>query len=136
MGPLLASDPTLATNVAEESLRFEAAVQMDPARIASQDIEIGGHTFRQGERLLLLYGAGNRDPQQYENPDVFDIRRPNIRLLTLGGGIHVCLGAVLARHVALERLIARLPGLELDEPEPRWRRSLQLHELETLPTHW
>lgn len=85
MGPLLASDPTLATNVAEESLRFEAAVQMDPARIASQDIEIGGHTFRQGERLLLLYGAGNRDPQQYENPDVFDIRRPNIRPLTLGG---------------------------------------------------
>ena len=70
-----------------------------------------------GSAMLLLFGAANRDPQRYTDPDTFDIDRDDISHLTFGKGLHYCLGANLARlegRVALDELLNRWPEWDID----------------------
>lgn len=107
----LVTDPTLLPNAVEECLRYDGPVQ-GLARTTTREIEIHDQKLKAGEKVLLLYGAANRDERQFENPDVFDIRRKAIRHLALGQGTHFCLGASLARmeaRVAFDELLKRMP---------------------------
>lgn len=109
--------PDIAGNAVEEILRYDPAVQL-VRRIVKEDTEIAGVKLRANDGLTILFGACNRDPRVFEEPDRFDIRRQNIRHLSFGGGIHFCLGAELARteaRVALSLLFKRFPNLALTE---------------------
>jgi hypothetical protein len=138
---LLKANPELTTNAIEEFLRYDSSVQLS-GRVALEDIDdLGGKRIPKGESVLCLLGSANRDPAVYpDRPDQLDITRQRIRPLSFGGGIHLCLGAQLARieaEVAIATLLRRLPGLRLDNPEnPEWRPTFVLRGLKSLPASW
>jgi cytochrome P450 len=102
-------------DVADEVLRYDAPVQL-VGRVAAKDTAIGGEPVRQGELVLAMIGAGNRDPARFPSPSVFDLARKGTAPLSFGGGIHRCLGAPLARVEAgefLAGLVRRFPALTL-----------------------
>lgn len=122
---LLTSDPEgFADGAVEELLRFESSVQAEPPhRIATEDIELSTAVIPAGDAVVPLMGAANRDPERYDDPDRLDITRRDIRPLSFGGGLHVCIGQHLARletHVVLVELARRFPGLQLCDDEPEW----------------
>ena len=80
----------------EESLRFNTSAQRFK-RCLQHDVELHGQTMKQGDFVMLCYGSANRDERMFENPDVYDITRRPKRHLGFGGGVHACLGAMLAR---------------------------------------
>jgi cytochrome P450 len=109
-------DRTLLNRVVDETLRFEPTGP-HVARYIIRDFECYGTTVPAGSALLLLFGAANRDPARYANPDTFDIHRDNKAHLTFGKGLHYCLGANLARlegRVALDELLNRFPQWDID----------------------
>jgi cytochrome P450 len=138
---LLKADPSLMTNAIEEFLRYDSSVQLT-GRVALEDIEdLGGKKVPRGESVLCLLGSANRDPAVYpDHPERLDIRRPNVRPLSFGGGIHHCLGAQLARieaEVAIATLLRRIPKLRLDDADnPEWRPTFVLRGLKRLPASW
>jgi cytochrome P450 len=138
---LLKANPQLISNAIEEFLRYDSSVQMS-GRVALEDIEdLGGKRIPKGESVLCLLGSANRDPAVYpDRPERLDITRQRIRPLSFGGGIHLCLGAQLARieaEVAISTLLRRLPELRLDNPEnPEWRPTFVLRGLKSLPASW
>jgi cytochrome P450 len=138
---LLKANPELITNAIEEFLRYDSSVQLT-GRVALEDIEeLGGKRIPKGESVLCLLGSANRDPAVYpDRPDRLDITRRKIRPQSFGGGIHLCLGAQLARieaEVAISTLLRRLPGLRLDNAEnPEWRPTFVLRGLKNLPASW
>jgi cytochrome P450 len=121
----------------EELLRLDPPLHLF-ARYALEDVEFAGVRLRRGEKIGLLLGAANRDPERFPNPDVFDpTRAPNAHL-SFGAGIHFCVGAPLARlelAVALPILFARLPGLR-SAGTSRYRDAFHFHGLEALTVEW
>jgi cytochrome P450 len=131
----LQKDPSLIDTSVEEMLRYEGPAQMT-SRIVLQNAEFASHHFEEGQVVLALLGAANRDPHQFPDPDRFDVcRRPN-RHLAFGLGIHYCVGAPLAlaeAQVAFETLLRRLPEPEPAFEEPDWGQSFILRGLKSLP---
>src|SRR5215213_811559 len=123
------ADPELAKGVVEEKLRYWGPVDFIGRRIAKEDVEVGGTVIPSGEQATVSLASANRDPGRFANPDVFDITRADAnRHLAFGKGIHVCLGAPLARvegQVAFDTLFRRFPELRLAVPveEVRWGSS-------------
>ncbi|MFM9106280.1 MAG: cytochrome P450 [Chloroflexota bacterium] len=124
------ADPSLARNAVEETLRYWGPAESTLPRIALEDVEIGGVTIRRGERMRAGLAAMDRDPGKFARPEVFDITRPDAnRHVAFGKGVHVCLGAPLARlegEIAVQALFGRYPDLRLAVPreEIRWSRDL------------
>jgi len=121
----LVADPALLKSCVEEGLRFESSNQLGNRRLAA-DLEIGGELLAAGTYLHIGIGAANRDPAQFADPDRFDIGREPNRHFAFGSGVHMCLGAVLARlegTIAIGRLTARLRGLRRDGPHERGGRA-------------
>ncbi|RZU01562.1 hypothetical protein EV645_8395 [Kribbella rubisoli] len=120
---LVLADPTLLPNAMEESLRLEpAAAVVD--RYATRDIELAGVEIRRGDMVTVSLAGAGRDPEMFESPDRFDVRRPNARRhLAFASGPHICLGMHLTRLETLTALeaVLQLPGLRLaaDSPAPR-----------------
>ena len=114
----IVADPSLAANAVEETLRFESS-QISWRRITTRPTTIGGVEVPAGTRILLNLAAANRQPDVFDAPDTFDIRRERAnRHISFGKGIHFCLGAGLAKLEArtmLELLASRLPSLRLVE---------------------
>ena len=111
----LKADPGLINLAAEEFLRYDAPTQRG-IRTAREDFEMGGKQIRKGELLHIMIGAANRDPAQFANPDRIDITRDPNRHVTLGHGVHYCLGAALARlelRVAVASFLKRFPDYRL-----------------------
>ena len=111
----LQADPELIKPAVEEMLRFRSPNQLGN-RETTAEAEIGGVSIPAGTNLHLVIGAANRDPEVFENPEVFDITRKPNRHLAFAGGPHVCVGLTLARlegRIALERLLARFPGYRI-----------------------
>jgi cytochrome P450 len=109
-------DRSLLTRTVDETLRFEPTGP-HVARWIARDFEIYGTTVPANSAMLLLFGAANRDPRRYTDPDTFNVHRDNISHLTFGKGVHYCLGANLARlegRVALDELLNRWPEWGID----------------------
>jgi cytochrome P450 len=118
----LRADPSLARAANEEVLRYEPPVQLTLPRVALVDTQIGDVELRAGEQVCGWLSGAARDPQRYERPDEFDIRRPDGGSLALAFGIHSCIGAAMARlegEVAIGSFFRRFEHLRLldDEPE-------------------
>ena len=123
---LLRSRPELIPRAIEETLRLQSAVQFFPTRSAAADIEVGGTVIRAGAAVILLYGAANRDPVRFPNPNQFDPEREDNQHVGWGGGIHSCVGGPLARlevNLAFENFIRRVENPRLVEDPPPYRRS-------------
>ena len=107
--------PEMAANVVSEVLRFESPVQAAP-RLANKDVIVAGKNIKEGDMVWMLLGSANRDLKQFENPDVFDITRTNIRHISFSEGIHRCIGASLAEAegaIAITSLFNSFPDLTL-----------------------
>ncbi|MCU1590126.1 MAG: cytochrome hydroxylase [Frankiales bacterium] len=132
---LVQKDATLWAGVVDETLRMEGPVQMT-GRFALRDTTLEGQHFSPGTVMVTYLGGANRDPQVFENPEVFDVRRPNARdHLSFSGGRHFCLGAALARlegEVGLRALFDRFPDLEAG-PGAQRRNTRVLRGWQTLP---
>lgn len=118
----LCADPGLVQAAAEEIIRYDTPLSLFQ-RTAFADVEIGSRTVREGERVAVLLGSANRDPEVFADPDRLDVSRwPNPHV-GFGAGIHFCLGAPLARievQEALRALRERFPSLALvADPPPR-----------------
>jgi cytochrome P450 family 130 len=117
----LVGDPSLLPAALEEALRLESPTQVLPRR-TTREITLYETLVAAGTRVLLVWGAANRDEREFVHPEHVDIRRRETRHLAFGQGIHFCLGAPLARleaRVAFEELLRRVPTYELAaEPEP------------------
>jgi cytochrome P450 len=129
----LAADPTHASAVIEETLRYDPPVQL-VGRIAAEDLEINGVTVPKGDTAMLLLAAAQRDPSAFVDPDVFDPHRASIKHLAFGHGAHFCLGAPLARleaQLALTMVTARFPDARLIGAS-EYKPNLTLRGLSTL----
>jgi cytochrome P450 len=119
----LLAEPSLCENTIEEGLRYDAPIQM-LGRRAIADVELHGVTIPKGQQAALLLGAANRDPDQFADPNRFDVTRSDIKHVAFGGGPHFCLGAALGRlegQMALATLVKRFPKLRLTDQPIAWR---------------
>ncbi len=136
---LVRADPGLVPAAVEESLRLEpAAAVVD--RYATADADLGGVHISAGDKITVSIAGANRDPAVFADPGRFDVRRANAgRHLAFAHGPHFCLGAHLARleaQVAVETLLARLPGLHLDPRYPSAPRGLVFRKPPALRVRW
>ena len=132
---IVVDDPSVIPSAVEEFLRFDPPVQV-ASRSAHEDLEIAGTQLPDGAQLMVLLAAGNRDPERFTDPDQLDVLRNEGPPLSLGGGIHHCLGASLARQegqVFFERLLSRFPKLSLEQEAERRDEIFAFRELRSLP---
>ncbi len=132
---LLRRSPELIAPAVDELLRFDGPVQITQ-RVVLDDMEAApGCPVKAGDEILLILGAANRDPAVFADPHRLDVTRDARRHVAFGGGIHHCLGAVLARmegQIALQALLDRFPTIALAGTPVR-RPTFTLRGLETLP---
>ena len=130
--------PSIMPLAIEELLRFDGPLELASQRYALCDIEIAGTIIPKGQMVAPGLAAANRDPQQFEQPNVLNLTREPNRHVGLGQGIHYCLGAPLARleaQIAFSALLRRLPEIRLtvSRNSIRWRGSLVIRGLQELP---
>ncbi|MFF7974231.1 cytochrome P450 [Streptomyces sp. NPDC007905] len=135
-------DPALLPRAVEELYRFVPHRNgVGIPRIATEDVEIGGHLIRKGEVVYNAYVAANRDPEVFPEPDVLDFRREGAAHLAFGHGPHFCLAALMARmeaEVMIKAVLDRLPGVRLAVPadEIEFQREGLIRGPRTLPVTW
>ncbi len=121
----LIDDPSKTLIAVEEMLRFVSPI-VNMNRTVTQDTELHGEKLAEGDRVLLLYPAGNRDDRVFEDPEGFNLERwPNRHVAFGGYGVHHCLGASLARlelKILFEEVLARMPDIRFASDEPLKRR--------------
>jgi cytochrome P450 family 142 subfamily A polypeptide 1 len=121
----LTEDPSKIVVAVEEMIRWVSPI-MNMNRTVTRDTVLHGERLREGDRVLLLYPAANRDARAFEHPDRFDVERwPNHHVAFGGYGVHHCLGASLARlelKILFEELLPRMPDVRLATDEPLERR--------------
>jgi cytochrome P450 len=111
----LREQPRLIVTAVEEMLRFDSPV-IQTGRIATKEVTVGERCIAKGESISLSLAAANHDPKRYRDPHKFDIEREDTHHQSFGGGIHLCLGAPLARletQIAISRLLEAFPVLSL-----------------------
>lgn len=117
----VAADLSLIPDAMEESLRFNTSAQRFK-RTLTCDVDLHGQTMKAGDAVILAYGSANRDERMFPNPDVYDIARRPKRHLGFGGGVHSCIGSMLARvatQVTFEELLQAVPDFtRVDETLP------------------
>jgi cytochrome P450 len=134
----LRREPELIPAFVEEACRVEPPFRGHYRRVLT-DTSLGGVELPAGSRLVLVWPAANRDPETYDQADVLDVDRPNPRQhMGFGWGIHLCIGAPLARleaRVTFERLLARTSSFSVQAPSSslRHHRSLMVRRLVELP---
>ena len=131
----LQDDPKLLAPAIEEMLRYEGPAQMT-SRIVTEEMTFRDKRFEPGQVVLPILAAANRDPDQFPEPDLFDVGRLNNRHLAFGLGIHYCLGGSLAiaeAQIAVETLLKHFPEPEAEFETPAWSGSFILRGLSSLP---
>ena len=130
----LREQPGLMPLAVKECLRYVGPVQFT-GRTAIKETTLGGQVIRRGEAVIPILPAANRDPRQFPDAEKFQIDREPNRQLALGIGIHVCIGAALARletEIAFSKLLARFPGLRRSG-QAQWNSSFELRGRTVLP---
>ena len=131
---ILLKNPALIGDAVEEAVRYATPLQL-VGRTTSREVTVRGVTIPKGGRVVLVYGAANRDPRQFPNPDKFDVTRGAQRHLGFGEGLHGCLGAPLARmdvRVAGEEALPLLGDYALSRPAVRYRSTPNAYVWENL----
>jgi cytochrome P450 len=131
---LLRADPSRARVAFEETIRFESPVQQF-FRTATGDTELSGVEIAKDDRVMIFFGAANRDPRRWEDPDRFDITRKASGHLAFGLGIHSCVGKPVARiegEALLGALARKVGRIELDG-EPQMHLNNTIRSFESLP---
>ncbi len=129
------ADPELIKTAVEEVMRFESPVQAT-SRVVKERMEFRGETFEAGQGIVVLFGSGNRDGDQFAEPDHFDITRQPNRHLTFAHGPHFCLGASIARtvsQVGILTTIQRCADMELVEDRVEWLEGFAFRGPKRLP---
>ena len=130
----LRRDPALIPGAREELLRWVSPV-IYMRRTATRDTEIAGQRIRAGDKVVRYFGAANRDPRRFADPDVLDIRRDPNPHIAFGAGAHVCLGQHIARveiDCMLAEVLDRLHDIEL-AAEPEWLASNFISGVRRMP---
>jgi cytochrome P450 len=131
----LRTQPELIGRAIEEMLRYDPPLHLFH-RVAQEDLTISGHALPAGATVGLLYGAANRDPGMFAEPDDFDLWRDPNRHLAFGAATHFCLGATLARlelRTLIGTLVNRTRHIELLDDQPEYRSGLVFRGLKRLP---
>ncbi|MFE2583859.1 cytochrome P450 [Streptomyces sp. NPDC059378] len=137
----LRADMSLLDGAIEEMLRYDGPLESATNRCTTEPVEIAGTVVPAREPVLISLAAAHRDPNRYEAPDTFDIRRDARGHLGFGHGIHYCIGAPLARlegRIALRSLLERCPELALDTRPAalEWLPGLLIRGTRTLPVRF
>jgi hypothetical protein len=130
----LRDDPSLIPSAVEELLRYESPSQ-HTARLARENVELGGRQIRKRDAVIAVMGAANRDPDRFPDPDRLDVARTDNRHLAFGWAAHFCFGAALARiegQVSFSTILHRMPDLALERAPLQWRTNLGLRGLVAL----
>ncbi|WP_104530925.1 cytochrome P450 family protein [Streptomyces specialis] len=135
---LLRDKPELIGSAVEEFLRFDPPVELSTMRVSTEDVEVAGTVIPAGSVVTVSIASTSRDPGKFTDPDRLDITREDNQHLAFGHGLHLCIGAPLARiegQIGIGRLLARYPGLTLGcAPEDlRWRPTRIMRGLVELP---
>lgn len=132
----LHAEPSLIDGAIEEVMRFDGPTNA-LVRVVARDHQLHGKTLKEGERVFVMVNSANRDPRAFDEADTFNIQRKQNRHLTFGQGIHLCLGAKLAREegrVAVQALFNRFPNMDLDQVEgPEWLDAMVPRGTRRLP---
>lgn len=132
---LLKQNPSLARTAVDEFLRYDSPVQWG-SRVAAEDFECYGRRVREGDLILFLLGAANRDPEEFADPDRLDITRAPNRHVSFGHGPHICVGrnlALLEGEIAFNTLLRRMPDVRLASERLEWTRAIGFRGLKSLP---
>jgi cytochrome P450 len=134
----LRADLSLVPSAVEELLRFNGPVTMPAPRFATEDVEFAGYTIHKGDMVNVVLASANHDESQFTDAEELDIARTLNRHIAFGQGIHICLGAPLARlegEIAFTTLLTRCPNLRLNCPREavQWRGGFNLRGLLSLP---
>jgi cytochrome P450 len=135
---MLKDNPALVNTAIEEMMRYDTPLQLF-RRWVLEDVEYNGISHKQGTEIGLMFGAANRDPLAFDQPERFDITRTHNPHISFGGGVHYCLGSPLARlelQVAIRTLIERFPTLRMDGPPPEYRPAYVIRGLKVFPVSW
>jgi cytochrome P450 len=132
----LVKDRDLIPNAIEEILRFESPAHHVGRYVTAEDVTIHDTAVPAGSVMLFLLGSANRDDRRFPDGDSFDIHRTEGRHLTFGNGIHLCMGAALARlegRIALDEVLSRFPEWDIDLENARLSPTSTVRGWETLP---
>ncbi|MBI0375322.1 cytochrome P450, partial [Streptomyces albiflaviniger] len=133
----LRADRSLLRGAVEEFCRYDNSLHLNTLSVTSEPVEIAGVRVPADEFVIVSLGAANHDPERFEDPERFDIRREAGGHLAFGHGIHHCMGAPLARsqaEIAVGALLDRFPRIELAVAPEELRREVNLTRgLESLP---
>ena len=115
-------DRSKIESAVEEALRYDSSI-LKQSRVASVDVEIGGHQIKKGDYCHFMIGAANRDPARYADPDSFIADREDLGHSSFGHGIHFCIGAPLARletKTLMSALLERAPNMQVVQEEIKY----------------
>lgn len=134
----LRENPDLIKSAIEEMLRYNGPVEFSTSRWAGEDLEFRGRQMKRGDLVVVALDSANRDGEHFADPDLFDISRERSRHLAFGHGIHMCLGAPLARlegEIAINTLLRRFPHIELlgSADELEWRPGMIVRGVREIP---
>ena len=132
----LKAEPSLINGAVEEVLRYESPVDIT-GRIAPREMAVRGCPIHQTQSMIMSLRGANRDPEAFPDPDRFDITRKNAPHVAFGGGLHLCIGAPLARleaQIAIPSFFARFPHARLADADAKaqWRSLPFFRGLKTL----
>lgn len=131
----LNEDPGLWPSAVQELLRFESIIKLG-IRFPAQDLALGDAMISKGQMTFFLYGAGQRDPAIFPDPDTFDIRRDNHKSIAFGRSGHACIGrhlAITEACIAVRLLLQAFPTLRLRAPAEYNNHNRVLREMLSLP---
>jgi cytochrome P450 len=131
----LRDNPDLIRSGIEELLRFDAPVQFS-SRVVKEEMELCGVDLHPGDVLMILFGAANRDPAQFKDPDTLDLTRSHNAHLSFGAGAHFCLGNQLARlesETAILRTLQQFPNMRPAAQPPVRAANFALRGFQSLP---
>ncbi|MBP1967566.1 cytochrome P450 family protein [Paenibacillus aceris] len=134
----LQNNPELIHSAIEEVLRYNGPVEFSTSRWARENLEFKGKSFARGDLVIIALNSANHDPNRFDDPEIFDITRQKSQHLAFGTGIHLCLGAPLARlegEIAIMSLLKRYPQIKLkvDKNELEWRPGMLVRGVKEIP---
>jgi cytochrome P450 len=135
------ADPSLIPDAVEELLRYLSPGDLATSRVALEDMQVGDVLVREGEGIIVLGMAANRDPAAFDDPDTLDIHRESRHHVAFGHGIHHCIGAEIARvelAIVIRTLFERLPNLRLAKhwSELRYKDGNVMYGVYEMPVAW